>query len=140
MPGLRLGLGLGLSARAASVSPNLLVNGDFSDGMTGWTDSSSAGGSATVIGGAFVIDNVTGTARGNQMVTLTPGVSYTLTFTASGQSIPIYDSAAVSIGSTESGANEITFTASASADRIGFRNFTTGTSASIDDVVLRLNS
>jgi hypothetical protein len=131
MMGLRLGLNLG-GARGGAV--NLISNGDFSDGMTGWSDVSSAGGSATAPSGALLLNNATGTARAEQYITLTPGESYRATFTVSGEICAVYDSSAVSIGVVVLGLNEIDFTASASADRLALRNFTTGTVSTIDDI------
>lgn len=119
---------------------SLIVNGEFLDGAAGWVDTSSAGGSATVVNEQLVLENATGTARGNQSVDLTPGVEYVVGFTASGPGAVVYDSPSVSVGNTLAGENTIVFTASGEADRIDFRNFTVGTTVIIGNVTLRRNA
>ncbi|OXM14663.1 family 16 glycosylhydrolase [Paenibacillus herberti] len=56
--------------------PNLLVNGDFSGGMNGWTQS---GGSASVTGGEMVLASNSVTSRAEQQnITVTSGRKYRL--------------------------------------------------------------
>ena len=115
---------------------NLITNGDFSDGLTGWSDISSAGGSVAVVDGAAVIENVSGVARLQQNVSWVDGVEYTLTWTQTGGVLSLYATPTTFIGSFGAGSNSLTITAAPDYVLLAFRNFTAGTEATIDDVVL----
>ena len=135
--GIQLGLGIGAQMRvAAGGVTNLIVNGSFSDGLTGWSDISSAGGTVTVVDGAAAIENETGTARLQQNVPFVEGVEYTLTWTQTGGTLSLYATPTTFIGSFGAGANSLSIAAASDYTLLAFRNFTTGTTATIDDVVL----
>jgi hypothetical protein len=112
-------------------------NGDFANGLTDWTDTSEAGGLASVSDGELVLANDTGTAGLVQFVGLNPGDAYVLEFDASGGSGTVYQAESLSIGGFGPGRNSYLFTAEVSANQIGLRNLTTETSCRVDNVTLR---
>lgn len=97
---LGLGLGISLWSNQAAVSgggfTNLVTNGDFSSGSTGWTLWNSA---IVVTGGQAVATGATNMLYQN--VGFTPGVTYQISFTytcTSGNSIRITTPASVTTG------------------------------------------
>jgi len=79
-----IALGYEFSFSLPSYGANRLTNGDFSSGLTGWTDSSSAGGTVTVTDGVATLTHTTGRARLRQGVTVAIGKTYLIEFTCSG--------------------------------------------------------
>jgi hypothetical protein len=66
-------------------APNLILNGDFSNGPTGWQVTDASGGSGSVIDGAFCItypDFGTATVGTTGPLSLTGGVLYEFSFRA----------------------------------------------------------
>ena len=68
-----------LVARPRKVSPNLVTNGDFSDGLTGWTEIGSPT-TFEVVGEEMHIIGAAGNAGTYTSVPCTLGVSYTVSF------------------------------------------------------------
>ena len=72
--------------RGTPIGANLVTNGDFASGLTGWTNPDTAPGTTTASGGTVSMNNgTTGTARLRQAFSVTAG-SYLVTFTVSGYS------------------------------------------------------
>jgi hypothetical protein len=117
--------------------PNLVINGDFSDGLTNWNDGSSAGGSISVVDGALNLVNSTGTSRAHNPFVLEDGKNYRLTCTVSGQSCVCYHGNSESVGTLDIGDVEVFFVANALSNGIHFRNFSAGTTSIIDDVCVQ---
>ncbi len=126
-----------LAKAVGAPGPEFVSNGDFANGLTGWTDTSEAGGLASVSDGELVLANDTGTAGLVQFVGLNPGDAYVLEFDASGGSGTVYQAESLSIGGFGPGRNSYLFTAEVSANQIGLRNLTTETSCRVDNVTLR---
>lgn len=124
-------------ARAIRWDQNLIVGGDFADGLGLFGDGSSPGGSITADGQQLNLINATGTSRASYGGVFEPGRKYRLTMDGSGASCALYDSGSNFIGSTSVGANEFVFVASASASSLGLRNFAAGTTAIVDNIELR---
>lgn len=132
-------------AGAESLGPELVTNGTFTSNITGWSDVSSAGGSiAWNAAGYMDIINTTGIARTVQNVTVTSGRAYKLQISNVGAT-----SFTFAVGSTANGTDLLSVTVSAGATvsytitaittllSIGPRNFTTATTASIDNVSVK---
>ena len=124
----------------------LITNGDFASGKTGWTDASSAGGTFSVSGGVATLAYGTGRARMRQGVTVTIGQSYKIRFTTSGfvASEPCLDvgtaagsGAYVANYTCGNGAQEITITATNTSLWLNFFSQTAGRSYSFDDVSIQ---
>jgi len=65
-----------------AISPELIINGDFTNGSSGWTTNDSGDGNAVIIPGSFLCYNSGGGFGGGnllQALTLTAGVKYVLT-------------------------------------------------------------
>lgn len=88
--------------RGTPTGANLVTNGDFASGLTGWTNPDTAPGTTTAAGGgALMNNNTTGTARLRQSLTV-PAGSYRLTFTVTGFSGAI-SATTVAIGNATGG-------------------------------------
>jgi hypothetical protein len=96
--GLQLDLSKGLV-----LGPELVTNGDFSNGTTGWVDASTAPGTFTASSGAGVLSANGGTARARQSLTTVANRYYKITFqfTSSGGSRTCFN-----VGST-AGASDV---------------------------------
>jgi hypothetical protein len=108
---MRLGLGLGLAGSGQrSLGPELVTNADFLDGLTGWTDFSSAPSTVTAAGGIATF-NVSGanSARLRQAVTVVSGGVYLVTIVGT-----ILGINGVAIGSTSGGTDLSAFGSSPS--------------------------
>jgi len=68
----------------SSLGPELVTNGDFSNGTTGWTNSSTGSGTFTVSNGAAIIVGTDGSNRGafSQNINAIAGKWYKVSFTA----------------------------------------------------------
>lgn len=97
-------VGLGLDA-AGSLGPELVTNGDFSNGLTGWTSSPIGTGTATVVNGQAVLQFNTSANRGRiiQQETTVSGRIYEVRITV------VSGTPNLNIGTTSAGAD--TFTA-----------------------------
>jgi len=125
---------------------NLVTNGDFAGGLTGWTDSSSAGGTVTVSGGVATLAYGTGRARLRQGVTVEIGKTYLIEFTCSGfvAAEPFIDIGTAAGGAQyagnvvcDNGLNTRTITATATSLWLNYFSQTLGRSYSLDDVKVR---
>lgn len=85
----RFGLGFNmpsfLSRRGIRLGQQMLTNGDFASGLTGWTNPDTAPGTTVASGGAAVMDNgTTGVARLRQQATTVAGQTYRVQLTITG--------------------------------------------------------
>ena len=125
---------------------NLVTNGDFASGLTGWTDSSTSTGTATVSGGVCTLFYGTGRGRVRQGVTVEIGKTYLIEWTCSGF---VAAEAFLDIGTTaggfniasnvvsDNGANSRTITATNTSLWLNFFSQTAGRSYGLDDVKIR---
>lgn len=79
---LSLGIGLGLGQQIVNpFGPEKVVNGDFSDGLTGWTQNANATGTANVVAEELVQTSPHGDyAETKQLSQSTIGRTYQVTF------------------------------------------------------------
>lgn len=61
------------------LGPELVVNGDFSDGTTGWSQSNTLPSTATVIGGEFVVSSLVASGRQVSAISCVVGRTYKVT-------------------------------------------------------------
>ena len=122
-----------------------MTNGTFASNITGWSDTSSAGGSiAWNAAGYLDLINATGTARTQQNLAVTAGRTYKFVVSNPGaNTVDVY------AGSTSGGIDLLSttlttgqtgtyiLTATSSLLSLGFRNFGAGTTDSIDNVSVK---
>jgi len=88
--------------RGTPVGGNMVTNGDFASGLTGWTNPDTAPATTTASGGGALMNNgTTGTARLRQTLTVGAG-NYRIRFTVSGLTGPI-TAGTLAIGNGPSG-------------------------------------
>lgn len=117
--------------------PNLVLNGTFDDSFVPWSDVSDLGGVAGVVGKSLHLINGTAPARANHDISFEDGETYRLTCTVSGAPVSAYHANSLSIGVLSIGDNNVTFDATSGSDKISLRNFGAGTTAIVDNIVIR---
>jgi hypothetical protein len=128
----RLGLTLG---------PELVTNGDFSNGTTGWT--AESGTTATVSGGAVSLSNASGAFafRTTSTIAITSGKWYEITFdllSVSGVfNFRLRSSGGKSGETNTAGAKKFLVLADASTQQIWFYSNAAGQTATIDNISVR---
>ena len=129
------------------IGPELVTNGTFDTDISGWINDSAAGGSIAWNPAGYIdIINATGTARVYRNATVQSGKIYLLSFDA------IASPSAADffyVGSTTNnaqilngqgivaGRNEFVFLATSTIASLGFRNFGTGTTTTLDNISVR---
>ncbi|MBK5203868.1 MAG: hypothetical protein JJD98_00215 [Polaromonas sp.] len=129
---------------AAADGPELVVNGDFSDGTTGWDNLSSGVGTFTVQSGAAVIYGTDAANRGRleQAKATVIGRTYQVTFAASGSlgSIGAFTGiggSGTNLASVLTSSVGFVFTATTTTSYISANTSATGGTISIDNVSVR---
>jgi hypothetical protein len=126
------------AAQFIADQPELVTNGDFSNGLTGWGDHSSAGGTISFVGESLHIENATGNARVHGEDILEEGKTYILTLNITGATCSIFQNrSSDKIGDSVTGLNTFIFKAVAAAGELSIRNFTAGTTAIVDNVSIK---
>lgn len=125
------------AAQFIADQPELVTNGDFSDGLTGWSDHSNLGGVTSVIDGALHVQYDTDIARIKQDDVFEEGKWYVLTFDCSGATCSLYQGGSISIGPCSLGPNIFIFKAEEFASELSIRNFTSGTTAVVDNISVK---
>ena len=128
---------------STATGPNLITNGTFENGLTGWTTNNEGSGTSTVSNNQLVLYTPTTSSeegRVYQQISVTSGKRYTVSFYTSSSTllqvsntIGGYEVANQSYGA---GQANLSFTATASNHYIELRRFQAGTSI-IDNVVVR---
>jgi hypothetical protein len=125
------------AAQFIADQPELVTNGNFSDGLTGWSDHSNAGGITSVVDGALHVQYDTDIARIRQNDIFEEGNWYILTFDCSGATCSLYQGGSISIGTCSLGKNIFIFKAEEFAGELSIRNFASGTTAIIDNISIK---
>lgn len=125
--------------------PELVTNGDFSDGLTGWTNSSNGTGTAILVSGAVVLNGTTSADRGRieQPISLNTGSVYKVALNASSVSGTV----AIKIDSTNdpisadiilvNGVNSFIFSATATDTLLTIWTASGGGSATVDNISVK---
>jgi len=134
----------GTALRPISYGDELVENGDFSEGTTGWVDISAGTGTFSVVSEQAQITRIDGGNLGwaYQNIDTTVGKIYFATVTE------VADGAAFRIGTTngggeiydqglKSGLNTISFVATSSATSVSLRGAANGSTALIDNISVR---
>lgn len=90
-------------SQGLALGPELVTNGDFSSGLTGWTDSSTAPSNMSVVGGVAVY-NTNGLVNARLRQTVTTVVGRTYQFKCEGG-----NGSSFAIGTTSGGAELVSF-------------------------------
>jgi hypothetical protein len=128
-----------------SLGPNVVVNGDFSDGATGWTDrKTGAGSTLSFAGGVATITGTDGSNRGwfTQSLTLLPLRWYRVTLTVavtSGNVNLIFGSTTGSGAATISTSGDYSYRlqATAATMQLGAQTGAGGGNVTIDNMTVR---
>ena len=136
-------VGLMLDRRkGGTLGPELISNGDFSNGSTGWTLTGFS-----VVGGEIATDGVTGTPIAQQLISLTANTYYRVTFTirlsASVSTVYVRLNSTSNVGSQVVSTTPVTFSQVllASSDPSGLRIICAGLGATIayvDNISVKL--
>jgi hypothetical protein len=127
-----------------SPGPNVVTNGGFDEGATGWTDRKTGGGTLSFAGGVATIVGTDGSNRGwfTQTLALIPQRWYWFSFTAvvtSGTLFPIFGATngtgAATV--TASGQYRIRLQASAATIYVGAQTGSGGGNATFDNFTVR---
>jgi hypothetical protein len=133
----------GTALRHVGYGSELVTNGTFDTDISGWTDNSSAGGSiAWNAAGYLDLDADAATSRASQDIAVTAGSVYAVSITvvnlggssASGLYLDGAASSSINFVVAGVGTHTIYYVAPDSLLNISIRNFTTGTTVSIDNV------
>jgi len=130
---------VGLSDTGRTIGPNVVVNGDFSNGLTGWATTQPTSGEVAVVGGRCHVYSANGSfCQVQQPAILTIGKVYLLEFDLD----PITGQCAVNdgnlvYGTFDSFAQKISFTFRATSALIQFKRAAGITEFYIDNVVIR---
>ena len=125
----------------------LVTNGTFDSDTSGWSDTSSAGGSiAWNAAGYLDLDAATATSRASQDIAVTAGSVYAVSVTVvdldGSISAALYldepPSANINLATEGVGTHTIYYVAPDSSLNIGVRNFSTGTTVSLDNISVKL--
>jgi len=147
---MKLSFGFADFSRLGPLGPfNLLTNGDFATGdLTGWTDTSTGTGVATVVGEVAILQrDGGGTDRISQAVTTVASQQYTLTFDIIDASPPTGNACFLQIGTAQSaqdihgttygyGSQSVNFTATTTTTHIAFYCSGLGNENHVDNVFL----
>lgn len=122
---------------------DLVTNGDFSNGLSGWTDYSEGQGSATISNGKAVLYNYNSNANNEgiiaQKLTLVKGKTYKLKVDVSGQHVILNLGTAAMNNSYYQSPNTnsnftTTFVAQADEVWLTLRNYNSGGNAEVDNI------
>jgi hypothetical protein len=136
----------GTALRHVGYGSELVTNGTFDTDISGWTDNSSAGGSiAWNAAGYLDLDADAATSRASQDIAVTAGSVYAVSITvvnlggssASGLYLDGAASSSINFVVAGVGTHTIYYVAPDSLLNISIRNFTTGTTVSIDNVSVK---
>jgi len=136
----------GTALRHVGYGSELVTNGTFDTDISGWTDNSAAGGSiAWNAAGYLDLDADAATSRASQDIAVTAGSVYAVSITVvnlggSSASALYLDGAALSkinFVVEGVGTHTIYYVAPDSLLNISIRNFTTGTTVSIDNISVK---
>ena len=125
----------------------MVTNGTFDSDTSGWSDTSSAGGSiAWNAAGYLDLDAATATSRASQDIAVTAGSVYAVSVTVvdldGSISAALYldepPSANINLATEGVGTHTIYYVAPDSSLNIGVRNFSTGTTVSLDNISVKL--
>ena len=129
-----------------SQNPELVPNGQFTNNIDGWMNTSTAPGTIAWNAAGY-LDLIAGAGAGQFSRTQTNvptvvGEEYRLiVVSAAGATISIFDGPNTVLGTVTAGQTlDITFTATTSPTVLGLRNFQLGQTGSIDTVSVRLNT
>jgi trimeric autotransporter adhesin len=144
MPGdIRLAALADTTAETLTASGELVTNGDFTSDLSGWTDTSAAGGAiAWNATGKMDLINTTGNASFNQSFSTVVGKTYAFTVTKDGTTSTINvgtSSGGVQLYAGSSAANDINavFVATTATAHISGIRTTAGT-ATVDNISVKL--
>ncbi len=142
-PGQSVGLRLDKS-KGLVLGSELVTNGDFSGGTTGWTQRSTGTGTFTASGGAANIAGTDGSNRGwfTQTLSLTSGAFYEISVVAtvtSGSGVLVFGSATGSgqIAISASGTYKQRVSASATTIFVGGQTGSSGGNLTLDNISVR---
>jgi hypothetical protein len=130
----------------SEIGDELVTNGTFDTDISGWTDSSSAGGSiAWNASGYADVTNSSGAARLEQNLSVTTGSVYAITMqivslggaTTGGLFLDGGASASIRFGVEGVGTHTIYYVAPDDTLNMSVRNFSAGTTVSIDNISVR---
>lgn len=129
------------------LGPELVTNGDFSAGLTGFTNSSTGTGTVVASGGGALLTGVDASNRATlgQPFATVAGKSYKVTYTASGVSGSIAAGLSVAPGYSFSitakdaanGDNQFIFAAVGTTTYINFSSISSAASAIIDNISVK---
>ena len=128
------------------IGDELVTNGTFDADISGWSDQSSAGGSISWNASGYLeLDAATATSRAGQDISVTTGSVYAISVTVidldGASSCALYldgaGTAALNFASKGVGTHIIYYVAPDSTLNLSVRNFTTGTTALLDNISVK---
>lgn len=124
-----------ISRYMSNLWPEMVVNGNFNDWLTGWINGSDAGWTVTVVDGVLNVTNVTGIARATQNIAFIPGKTYKISWTQT-WSASFYYSTSWAIGTYSDGYQEVILKANDDFISFSARKFSAGT-VTLDNVSIK---